>query len=186
MKRIVFFMIALTALGGLAWAQDAAAPDAGVGRKAPQLSDPDKVPAADAKGPSLTDTELAEAKESGPSAEVLAALETPKDKYGVPSGLYPLDLQLDTYRSSIKSGEGNATLFGIIGGICVGGGIALAIGVPELVWAPYGGNTGIPYGYFVAGVGIGMVGYDLFGILPGISKNKKAILKLYGDKYGMY
>jgi hypothetical protein len=116
----------------------------------------------------------------------IASLDTPKDKYGIPTGLYAFDVELTNYRTVVKAGEGNATLIGVLGGICIGGGGAPALPAPDLVWAPYGAATNIPYGDFAVGVGVVVVGYDLFSVVPGIDKNKKAMATLYAERYGAY
>ena len=62
-------------------------------------------------------------------------------------------------------------------------GIILAVAAPNLVWAPYGAASGIPYGYFIAGVGAGVGLYAVIAIPPGIKKNEEALISTFKTKY---
>jgi hypothetical protein len=118
--------------------------------------------------------------------ELLQALATDMDKYGLPEGIYQYDPLLLQLKTGIQNTETASTLYMTFGGIFIVGGVVLAFAAPDLVWAPYGAETNIPYGYFMAGLGGGFIIYDLLAVNPSISNQKKNLKKEFNDTYGEY
>ena len=148
-----------------------------------------------AEGGKIIDTEAEKPGETAPNVtdttvatdeELLEALATDMDKYGLPEGIYQYDPLLTQLKLAIQNTETVSTLYMTFGGIFVVGGVALAIGVPDLVWAPYGAETDIPYGYFLVGLGGGLVIYDLVAVNPSLSNQKKNIKKKFNETYEGY
>ena len=117
------------------------------------------------------------------TADVLAALKSKPDKYGIPNELYKYDFTLSQYRDDVQMSENSTTTSGVIGGTLVVGGVILAVAVPDFVWAPYGQVTGIPYGYFVTAVGAGVLIYAIC-TYPQITINEQILDNSYKEKYG--
>lgn len=119
-----------------------------------------------------------------PSADQLSnAMSTPKDSYGLPNGIYALDPTLASFRDLVqqKQAGSNILFWGGLG--CLPLGYLLAQAVPELVWAPYGTTTDIPYGYFVMAAGGVLVIWDLIGVAPAVQKLKEQLLKAFAESY---
>jgi hypothetical protein len=115
--------------------------------------------------------------------ELRKALNSPKDRYGIPGGIYGIDSVMKAYKKTLDSKE-NQSAFAFWSGVAfLPIGYYLADAVPDLVWAPYGAVTGIPYGYFVMGVGAGFIIWDLVGISPEINKLKQKMVKIFASSY---
>jgi len=141
-----------------------------------------------AETPAIVDSEKAEATEESAREEesrIVSALRSSKDEYGIPVELYSMDAKLNRLKAAVKTAESDSLLYAITGGICVGGGILLGSAVPELVWAPYGNETSVPYGYMLAGVGGILLVMDLF-ILPSIEPNRAKLKETFESTYRKY
>jgi hypothetical protein len=116
--------------------------------------------------------------------DIRAALQTQRDEFGIPIGIYNFDRKLIGYRQLAIDAQSNSIIYGIAGGCLVAGGIVLSLAAPDLVWAPFYVETPIQYGYFVAGLGTVFLICDLCFIMPDISKRKTELKFAYEQTYG--
>lgn len=115
--------------------------------------------------------------------EIKVAMESMPDKYDIPQDLYRLDKRLLIYKTTITSKKNSAGWFGFGGLALAGLGVVLWQAAPNLVWAPYGNETEIPYGIFLVGLGGGFSIYSLVGILPSIPKAENSLREYYKTHY---
>jgi hypothetical protein len=106
-----------------------------------------------------------------------------KDRFGIPEDIYGINAALKAYKDKIENEEVSSAFVFWSGVGLIPLGYILAQTMPQLVWAPYGVATGIPYGYFAMGAGGAFIIWDLALIGPGIDKMKAAMTKFYNDSY---
>ncbi len=117
------------------------------------------------------------------SQSVEAALGSPLDQWGIPQGMYEVDRVLLLRRQSLVATQTTNIVVSSLAAVLVPGGLLLAALVPELVWAPYGNATRIPWGYFACGVGVVLGIYDLAVVLPDIHKQEQALKDSFVKRY---
>jgi len=126
---------------------------------------------------------MAAADTPTPSPAITRALSTPTDSYGVPEGLYAVDYEMNAIKNSIDSQKRSLALLGGFGAAFVVLGLVTGAAAPELVWAPGGSMTEVPWGYALAGLGAGVGLYGVIAIPPGIQRNKAALTRTFESKY---
>jgi hypothetical protein len=109
-----------------------------------------------------------------------------RDEYDVPTQLYTIDDHLKIKLTKYERESQNAGTMGVTSLILTGLGAVLAVATPDLVWAPSGNATGIPYGYFLMAVGGGVGLYTLFVPLPNSSRYKSDFQDYYSTTYSEY
>ena len=119
-------------------------------------------------------------------AEIVSALQTEPDQYGIPTGIYDIDKSLSLLKVTLQKQRNSALGFGLGGVALVGAGLIVGIAFPELVWAPYSLETSIPWGYAIAGFGAGFSLYTIIALIPSVNKTKDRLIETYESNYGVY
>jgi hypothetical protein len=115
--------------------------------------------------------------------EIKKALGSPKDRFGIPQDVYGINLALKAYKSMVEESEVSSAIVFWGGLVLMPLGYMVNVLEPDLVWAPYGIATGIPYGYFVMGAGGVFVIVDLVSVGPEIEKLKKKMASFFAESY---
>lgn len=134
----------------------------------------------------ITGTVFSDSMTEEEAAKIVKAFNGSLDIFGVPEDLYIIDYDLNFKKTRYKSSKSTQDILGITSIIIVPAGILIGLFIPELVWAPYGAQTEIPWGYIIAGVGAGIGIYDLIAIVPKTKRYKIEFLDYYNTKYADY
>jgi hypothetical protein len=121
--------------------------------------------------------------ESRTELRLREALDSPADRHGIPARLYDLDAELAGHKATLEQMEGTAQFQGIFGAILLGGGVLIGLAAPDLVWAPFGMPTGIPWGYAIAGVGV-VTELMFLGTLSTVEGQRKLLRDAFVARYG--